>query len=147
VHTTMEKYLRENFHVEPKRPSEDAQRRWRSAVSIVKNPRRRFRWVANLAQRADAEQKRKKLQVSFLLPLFIIVLFIVDQASFFDRIYYMFHTSNLFLFEIKIWIVLIHFRVQFFHSIVVLNCCDKCGRISSRNWYRYEGVRGNEIYF
>ncbi|PNX84170.1 calcium-transporting ATPase plasma membrane-type-like protein, partial [Trifolium pratense] len=58
----MEKYLRENFFVQPKRPPEDALRRWRSAVSVVKNPRRRFRWVANLAQRADADQKRKKLQ-------------------------------------------------------------------------------------
>lgn len=60
----MEKYLRENFHVQPKHPSEDALRRWRSAVSVVKNPRRRFRMVANLAQRADAEKKRVKLQVS-----------------------------------------------------------------------------------
>lgn len=58
----MEKYLRENFSVQPKNPSEAALLRWRSAVSVVKNPRRRFRMVANLAQRADAEQKRKKLQ-------------------------------------------------------------------------------------
>ncbi|XP_024630609.1 putative calcium-transporting ATPase 11, plasma membrane-type isoform X5 [Medicago truncatula] len=67
----MEKYLRENFHVEPKRPSEAAQRRWRSAVSVVKNPRRRFRWVANLAQRADAEQKRKKLQEKIRVALYV----------------------------------------------------------------------------
>ncbi|KAJ1418534.1 Calcium-transporting P-type ATPase, N-terminal autoinhibitory domain [Sesbania bispinosa] len=59
----MEKYLRENFHVQPKRPSEAALRRWRSAVAVVKNPRRRFRMVANLAQRAEAEKKRTKLQV------------------------------------------------------------------------------------
>ncbi|CAL5211879.1 unnamed protein product [Lathyrus oleraceus] len=67
----MEKYLRENFHVQPKRPSEDAQLRWRSAVSVVKNPRRRFRWVANLAQRADAEQKRKKLQEKIRVALYV----------------------------------------------------------------------------
>lgn len=59
----MEKYLRDNFYVQPKRSSDAALRRWRSAVSVVKNPRRRFRMVANLAQRAEAEQKRKKLQV------------------------------------------------------------------------------------
>jgi len=64
----MEKYLRENFSVQPKNPSEAALRRWRSAVSVVKNPRRRFRMVANLAQRAEAEHKRKKLQV--LIRLF-----------------------------------------------------------------------------
>lgn len=62
----MERYLRENFHVQPKRPPEEALRRWRSAVSVVKNPRRRFRNVANLAQRAEADRKRKKLQVLIL---------------------------------------------------------------------------------
>ena len=60
---TMEKYLRDNFDVVHKRPSEEALRRWRSAVSIVKNPRRRFRMVADLAKRAEAESKRRSLQV------------------------------------------------------------------------------------
>lgn len=60
----MEKYLRENFDVDAKRPSEEALRRWRCAVSVVKNPRRRFRMVADLAKRAEAERKRKKLQVN-----------------------------------------------------------------------------------
>lgn len=59
----MEEYLRRNFEVESKRPSEEALMRWRMAVSIVKNPRRRFRMVADLAKRAEAEKKRKKLQV------------------------------------------------------------------------------------
>ncbi|KAL2591406.1 hypothetical protein AAZV13_12G010500 [Glycine max] len=67
----MEKYLRENFSVQPKNPSEDALLRWRSAVSVVKNPRRRFRMVANLAQRADAEQKRKKLQEKIRVALYV----------------------------------------------------------------------------
>ncbi|TKY67943.1 putative calcium-transporting ATPase 11 [Spatholobus suberectus] len=67
----MEKYLRENFNVQPKNPSEAALRRWRSAVSVVKNPRRRFRMVANLAQRADAEQKRKKLQEKIRVALYV----------------------------------------------------------------------------
>lgn len=59
----MENYLRKNFELEPKGPSEEAQMRWRSAVSIVKNRRRRFRMVADLEKRAQAEEKRKKLQV------------------------------------------------------------------------------------
>ncbi|XP_061353498.1 putative calcium-transporting ATPase 11, plasma membrane-type isoform X2 [Gastrolobium bilobum] len=67
----MEKYLRDNFDVQPKRPSEAALRRWRSAVSVVKNPRRRFRMVANLAQRADAEQKRQKLQEKIRVALYV----------------------------------------------------------------------------
>lgn len=60
---TIENYLRKNFELEPKGPSEEAQMRWRSAVSIVKNRRRRFRMVADLEKRAQAEEKRKKLQV------------------------------------------------------------------------------------
>ncbi|XP_057456911.1 putative calcium-transporting ATPase 11, plasma membrane-type isoform X1 [Lotus japonicus] len=67
----MERYLRENFHVQPKRPPEEALRRWRSAVSVVKNPRRRFRNVANLAQRAEADRKRKKLQEKIRVALYV----------------------------------------------------------------------------
>ncbi|XP_027911761.1 putative calcium-transporting ATPase 11, plasma membrane-type [Vigna unguiculata] len=67
----MEKYLRENFSVQPKNPSESALRRWRSAVSVVKNPRRRFRMVANLAQRAEAEHKRRKLQEKIRVALYV----------------------------------------------------------------------------
>ena len=63
----MEKYLREHFDVESKRPSEEARRRWRSAVSVVKNPRRRFRMVADLAKRSEAERKRRKIQVCSVL--------------------------------------------------------------------------------
>ncbi|EEF38611.1 calcium-transporting ATPase 4, plasma membrane-type [Ricinus communis] len=67
----MEKYLKENFDVEGKRPSEEALRRWRSAVSIVKNPRRRFRMVADLAKRAEAERKRVKLQEKIRVALYV----------------------------------------------------------------------------
>lgn len=59
----MEKYLRKNFDVEPKNPSEEALRRWRSAVWLVKNPHRRFRMVADLAKRAEADRNSKKIQV------------------------------------------------------------------------------------
>ena len=63
----MEEYLKQNFDVEPKNPSEDALKRWRSAVWLVKNPRRRFRMVADLAKRAEADRKRKSIQVPFLV--------------------------------------------------------------------------------
>ncbi|KAJ6387881.1 hypothetical protein OIU77_026447 [Salix suchowensis] len=58
----MEHYLKENFVVDAKSPSEEALRRWRSAVAVVRNPRRRFRMVADLAKRAEAERKRKNIQ-------------------------------------------------------------------------------------
>ncbi|KAI3739750.1 hypothetical protein L2E82_30161 [Cichorium intybus] len=58
----MESYLKENFEVEPKNPTEEALKKWRSAVWLVKNPRRRFRMVADLAKRAAAEKKRRKIQ-------------------------------------------------------------------------------------
>ncbi|XP_030494512.2 putative calcium-transporting ATPase 11, plasma membrane-type [Cannabis sativa] len=65
----MEKYLRKNFDVEAKRPSEEALIRWRSAVSVVKNRRRRFRMVADLQKRAEAGKKRLKLQEKIRVAL------------------------------------------------------------------------------
>ncbi|KAK4841559.1 hypothetical protein QYF36_006450 [Acer negundo] len=67
----MEDYLRRNFAVESKRPSEEALMRWRSAVRVVKNPRRRFRMVADLAKRAEAERKRVKLQEKLRIALYV----------------------------------------------------------------------------
>ncbi|KAM1127301.1 hypothetical protein FF2_036953 [Malus domestica] len=52
----MEKYLKD-FEVENKNPSEQTIRRWRNAVALVKNPRRRFRFVVDLAKRSEAEKK------------------------------------------------------------------------------------------
>ncbi|PIN11077.1 Calcium transporting ATPase [Handroanthus impetiginosus] len=67
----MEDYLKKNFEVEAKRPSEEALRRWRSAVWLVKNPRRRFRMVADLAKRAEAERKRHKIQEKIRIALYV----------------------------------------------------------------------------
>ncbi|KAM7509030.1 hypothetical protein LguiA_019483 [Lonicera macranthoides] len=67
----MEKYLKQNFDVEPKNPSEDALKRWRSAVWLVKNPRRRFRMVADLAKRAEADRKRKSIQEKIRVALYV----------------------------------------------------------------------------
>ncbi|CAI0462336.1 unnamed protein product [Linum tenue] len=44
--------------------------RWRRAVSIVKNPRRRFRCVADLAKRAEAERRKRSIQVPLSSPPF-----------------------------------------------------------------------------
>ncbi|KAJ6713326.1 CATION TRANSPORTING ATPASE [Salix purpurea] len=67
----MEKYLKENFVLDAKRPSEEALRRWRSAVSVVRNPRRRFRMVADLAKRAEAEKKRQNIQEKIRIAVYV----------------------------------------------------------------------------
>lgn len=59
----MEKYLREHFHVPAKNQSEAAQRKWRAAVTIVKNRRRRFRMVPDLDKREEDATKRRSIQV------------------------------------------------------------------------------------
>ncbi|KAL1559571.1 putative calcium-transporting ATPase 11, plasma membrane-type [Salvia divinorum] len=67
----MDDYLKKNFDVEAKRPSEENLKRWRSAVWLVKNPRRRFRMVADLAKRAEAERKRRKIQEKIRIALYV----------------------------------------------------------------------------
>ena len=59
----LESYLKEHFDVPAKHPSEEAQRRWRSAVGLVKNRRRRFRMVPDLDKRSEVETQRRNIQV------------------------------------------------------------------------------------
>ncbi|RLM58196.1 putative calcium-transporting ATPase 4, plasma membrane-type [Panicum miliaceum] len=61
----LEKNLQESFDLPPKHPSEEALRRWRSAVSLVRNPRRRFRMVADLDSRSQNEARRRSIQENF----------------------------------------------------------------------------------
>ncbi|XP_066383942.1 calcium-transporting ATPase 10, plasma membrane-type-like isoform X3 [Miscanthus floridulus] len=68
----MESYLKENFGaVQAKHSSDEALRRWRKVVGVVKNPKRRFRFTANLDKRNEATaMKRKnheKLRVAVLV--------------------------------------------------------------------------------
>ncbi|MQL91210.1 hypothetical protein Taro_023821, partial [Colocasia esculenta] len=60
----MEGLLRD-FDLPAKNPSKEALLRWRKAVSwvVVKNRRRRYRFVADLDKRSEAEAKRRKIQV------------------------------------------------------------------------------------
>ncbi|CAI8584746.1 unnamed protein product [Vicia faba] len=57
--------LLKDFELEDKDRSIEALTRWRSAVALVKNPRRRFRNVADLAKRAVAQEKQRKIQGKF----------------------------------------------------------------------------------
>lgn len=63
----MENYLNENFcDVKPKNSSDEALQRWRKLCWIVKNPKRRFRFTANLTKRSEAEAIRRSNQVRAL---------------------------------------------------------------------------------
>ncbi|XP_047263811.1 calcium-transporting ATPase 2, plasma membrane-type [Capsicum annuum] len=68
----MESYLNENFGgVKAKHSEEEMLRRWRSLCGVVKNPKRRFRFTANLSKRYEAAAMRRtnheKLRVAVLV--------------------------------------------------------------------------------
>lgn len=60
----MENYLNENFGgVKPKHSSEEVLQRWRDMCGLVKNPKRRFRFTANIQKRNEAAAMRRTYQV------------------------------------------------------------------------------------
>ncbi|XP_039157322.1 putative calcium-transporting ATPase 7, plasma membrane-type isoform X2 [Eucalyptus grandis] len=67
----MESYLNENFEVKPKHSSEEVLERWRKLCGVVKNPKRRFRFTANLSKRYEAAAMRRtnqeKLRIAVLV--------------------------------------------------------------------------------
>uniref|UniRef100_A0A0E0F9C2 Calcium-transporting ATPase n=1 Tax=Oryza meridionalis TaxID=40149 RepID=A0A0E0F9C2_9ORYZ len=68
----LDRYLQENFDVPAKNPSEEAQRRWRQAVgTIVKNRRRRFRWVPDLDRRSLDKAKVRSTQEKIRVALYV----------------------------------------------------------------------------
>ena len=67
----MESYLKENFGgVQAKHSSEEALGRWRKVVGVVKNPKRRFRFTANLEKRGEAEAIKHANHVRLFPPRF-----------------------------------------------------------------------------
>ncbi|CAL9092162.1 unnamed protein product [Musa textilis] len=69
---SMESFLKKNFEVAAKNPSEEAQRRWRRAVgAAVKNRRRRFRMVPDLDERTEVETKTRKIQEKIRVALYV----------------------------------------------------------------------------
>ena len=61
----MESYLKENFGgVQAKHSSDEALGRWRKVVGVVKNPKRRFRFTANLDKRSEVTAMKRKNHVS-----------------------------------------------------------------------------------
>ncbi|XP_006494295.2 mitogen-activated protein kinase kinase kinase 1-like isoform X3 [Citrus sinensis] len=68
----MDKFFNlKDFDVEPKHPSRESLRRWRSACTIVKNRKRRFRVVADLDRRSEAEKKKRQMQEQVRVALCI----------------------------------------------------------------------------
>ncbi|KAG1368580.1 calcium-transporting ATPase 10, plasma membrane-type [Cocos nucifera] len=68
----MESYVNDRFGgVKAKNSSEEALRRWRKLCSVVKNPKRRFRFTANLSKRSEAEAMKRtnqeKLRIAVLV--------------------------------------------------------------------------------
>uniref|UniRef100_A0A2N9F8H8 Calcium-transporting P-type ATPase N-terminal autoinhibitory domain-containing protein n=1 Tax=Fagus sylvatica TaxID=28930 RepID=A0A2N9F8H8_FAGSY len=60
----MQNYLNENFDVKPKHSSEEVLQKWRNLGGVVKNPRRRFRFTANLSKRYEAAAMRRTNQIA-----------------------------------------------------------------------------------
>ncbi|KAL3813687.1 hypothetical protein ACJIZ3_014955 [Penstemon smallii] len=67
----MENLLSEKWEVQPKHSSTEALQRWRELCGVVKNPKRRFRFTANLSKRYEAAAMRKtnqeKLRIAVLV--------------------------------------------------------------------------------
>ncbi|PRQ48191.1 putative calcium-transporting ATPase [Rosa chinensis] len=65
----MESYLQENFgEVKAKGSSEETLQKWRKLCGVVKNPKRRFRFTANLSKRIEAAAMRRTNQACLNLP-------------------------------------------------------------------------------
>ncbi|KAM7514415.1 hypothetical protein LguiA_003998 [Lonicera macranthoides] len=68
----MESYLKENFgEVKPKNSSEEALQRWRKLCWVVKNPKRRFRFTANLSKRVEARHIQQSNQEKFRVAVLV----------------------------------------------------------------------------
>ncbi|KAK8490003.1 hypothetical protein V6N13_133159 [Hibiscus sabdariffa] len=67
----MDSFLSNNFDVKPKHASDEALGKWRQVCGFVKNPKRRFRFTANLSKRYEAAAMRRtnqeKLRIAVLV--------------------------------------------------------------------------------
>ena len=80
----MESYLNDNFGgVKPKNSSEEALQRWRKLCWVVKNPKRRFRFTANLSKRFEAQAIRRSNQV-ILVFIFLTKFWILYFRWYYD---------------------------------------------------------------
>ncbi|GFP78903.1 calcium-transporting ATPase 2 plasma membrane-type [Phtheirospermum japonicum] len=67
----MEKLLSEKWEVKSKHSSTEALQRWRDLCGFVKNPKRRFRFTANLPKRYEADAMRKTIQEKLRIAVLV----------------------------------------------------------------------------
>ncbi|KAF8404887.1 hypothetical protein HHK36_009782 [Tetracentron sinense] len=68
----MENYLNQNFGgVKSKNSSDEVLQRWRKVCGFVKNPKRRFRFTANLSKRYEAEAMRRSIQENLRVAVLV----------------------------------------------------------------------------
>lgn len=73
-----------DFDVKAKHSSEEALQKWRKLCGVVKNPKRRFRFTANLSKRYEAAAMRKTNQVynfSSSIPVFFYIIILSSFLS------------------------------------------------------------------
>ena len=68
----MDSYLNENLLevLKVNHSPDEVLQKWRKFCGVVKNPKRRFRFTANLSKRAEAAALRKSNQVFSLIHYF-----------------------------------------------------------------------------
>lgn len=60
----MENFIPPEFDLHHKERSDEALKKWRTAVgAVVKNRRRRFRYAAHLEKRSEAKEQLKRVSV------------------------------------------------------------------------------------
>ncbi|KAI3462689.1 hypothetical protein Pfo_019352 [Paulownia fortunei] len=67
----MESLLSDKWEVKPKHSSSEALQRWRDLCGVVKNPKRRFRFTANLSKRYEAADMRKTNKEKFRIAVLV----------------------------------------------------------------------------
>ncbi|XP_072997813.1 probable calcium-transporting ATPase 9, plasma membrane-type isoform X1 [Typha latifolia] len=67
----MERYLNNNFDIPAKNPSVEAQRKWREALKLIKNSRRRFRMIPDIDKKIQDQEKRQKIQEKIRVALYV----------------------------------------------------------------------------
>ncbi|KAL3640334.1 Calcium-transporting ATPase 2, plasma membrane-type [Castilleja foliolosa] len=67
----MEKLLSDKWEVKSKHSSTEALQRWRDLCGFVKNPKRRFRFTANLSKRYEADAMRKTIQEKLRIAVLV----------------------------------------------------------------------------
>ncbi|KAK4426417.1 Calcium-transporting ATPase 2, plasma membrane-type [Sesamum alatum] len=67
----MESLLSDQWDVKAKHSSSEALQRWRDLCGVVKNPKRRFRFTANLSKRHEAAAMRKTYQEKLRIAVLV----------------------------------------------------------------------------